>query len=113
MIMVVAGERFLSDVLAGGADELAEYWPKPERGASVEEAASVVPESLGWLKVSDAQEKDFIRRGREMVERMSAGGEEEAMSRLGPAPAERQTSSVPTGSPDGRRGASRSVALVT
>ncbi|MEU1790278.1 hypothetical protein ABZ553_31285 [Streptomyces sparsogenes] len=42
-------------------------------------------------EVSDALEKDFLRRGREMTERMSADGDEETLSRLGPAPVERQT----------------------
>ncbi|MCX4564236.1 hypothetical protein [Streptomyces sp. 2-1] len=42
-------------------------------------------------EVSDVLEKDFIRRGHEMIERMSADGDEEALSRLGPAPVERQT----------------------
>ncbi|WP_326816188.1 hypothetical protein OIE61_44370 [Streptomyces sp. NBC_01762] len=42
-------------------------------------------------EVSDALKKGFIRRGHEMIERMSADGDEEALSRLGPAPAERQT----------------------
>ncbi|MBQ0883187.1 hypothetical protein KBY48_35410 [Streptomyces sp. RT42] len=41
--------------------------------------------------VSDALEKDLARRGHEMIERMSATGNEEALSRLGPAPVEQQT----------------------
>lgn len=36
-------------------------------------------------EVSDALEKDFVRRGHEMIERMSADGNGEALSRLGPA----------------------------
>ncbi|MGW0189393.1 hypothetical protein ACWDV7_27040 [Streptomyces sp. NPDC003362] len=42
-------------------------------------------------EVSDALETDFVRRGHEMIERMSADGNEEALSKLGAAPVERQT----------------------
>ncbi len=42
-------------------------------------------------EVSDVLERDFIRRSREMIERMSADGDEEALSRLEPAPVDRQT----------------------
>lgn len=46
-------------------------------------------------EASDVLERDFSRRGREMIERMSAHGDEEALSRLGPAPVERQTQAFP------------------
>lgn len=42
-------------------------------------------------EISDALQKDFIRRGHEMIERMSADGDDTALSRLGPAPVERQS----------------------
>ncbi|MFE2267147.1 hypothetical protein [Streptomyces griseosporeus] len=42
-------------------------------------------------EVSYVLEKDFARRGQEMIERMSAHGNEEALRKLGPAPVERQT----------------------
>ncbi|MFD3580528.1 hypothetical protein [Streptomyces sp. NPDC058644] len=41
--------------------------------------------------VSEVLEKSFIHKGHEMIERMSAGGDEEVLRRLGPAPVERQT----------------------
>ncbi|MET8697155.1 hypothetical protein ABZV65_31970 [Streptomyces bauhiniae] len=43
------------------------------------------------VEVADALEEDFSRSGHEMIERMSAGGDEEALRRLGPSPVERQT----------------------
>ncbi|MFE2647943.1 hypothetical protein [Streptomyces nigra] len=42
-------------------------------------------------EVSDVLERDFTRRSQEMIERMSADGDEEVLNRLGPAPVERQT----------------------
>ncbi|MHC3475298.1 hypothetical protein ACYF6T_42455 [Streptomyces sp. 7R007] len=42
-------------------------------------------------EVSDVLEKDSIRRGHEMIERMSADGDGDVLDRVGPAPVERQT----------------------